>query len=159
MVRSPEGRLATLERGGDAGRGRGPRRGALERGGDRPAGSRGLGWAALCTWAAYWASLSHFLSFVLKGDCRPSWARLPSMCLCFYGDFSPLIRMPLIMLPYKWSSPLSALGLEKSRSLYVSLLSFIYSLLLELRKEEFSTTIGVNIAPCIVRAVPTQTLP
>ena len=38
---SLEGRLATLERGGDAGRGRRSRRGALERGGDRPAGSRG----------------------------------------------------------------------------------------------------------------------
>jgi len=40
---SLEGRLATLERGGDVGRGRGSRRGALERGGDRPAGPRGLG--------------------------------------------------------------------------------------------------------------------
>ena len=42
MIRSPEGRLATLERGGDAGRGRGSRRGALERGGDRPVGSGSL---------------------------------------------------------------------------------------------------------------------
>ena len=42
-IRSLEGRLATLERGGDAGRGRGLRRGALERGGNRPAGSRGMG--------------------------------------------------------------------------------------------------------------------
>ena len=40
-IRSLEGRLATLERGGDVGRGRGSRRGALERGGDRPAGPRG----------------------------------------------------------------------------------------------------------------------
>ena len=39
-TRSLEGRLATLERGGDAGRCRGSRRGALERGEDRPAGSR-----------------------------------------------------------------------------------------------------------------------
>ena len=38
---SLEGRLAILEQGGDAGRGRGSRRGALERGGDRPAGLRG----------------------------------------------------------------------------------------------------------------------
>jgi len=75
--------LATLEQGGDAGRGRGSRRGALERGGDRPAGSRGLGWAALCTWAAYWASLSPFLSFGLEGGCRPSRARLPNMCFAF----------------------------------------------------------------------------
>ena len=42
MIRLPEGRLATLERGGGAGRGRGLRRGALERGGDPPAGSRGV---------------------------------------------------------------------------------------------------------------------
>ena len=42
MIRSPEGRLATLERGGGAGRGRGLRRGALERGGDHPAGLRGV---------------------------------------------------------------------------------------------------------------------
>ena len=41
-IHLPEGRLATLERGGDAGRGRGSRRGALERGGDRLAGSRGV---------------------------------------------------------------------------------------------------------------------
>ena len=39
---SLEGRLATLERGGDAGRLRGSRREALERGGDWPAGSRGV---------------------------------------------------------------------------------------------------------------------
>ena len=42
MIRSPEGRLATLERGGGAGRGRGLRRGALERGGDHSAGLRGV---------------------------------------------------------------------------------------------------------------------
>ena len=36
-----EGRFATLERGGDAGRSRGVSTGTLERGGDRPAGSRG----------------------------------------------------------------------------------------------------------------------
>ena len=39
---SLEGRLATLERGGGAGRGRGLRRGALERGRDHPAGPRGV---------------------------------------------------------------------------------------------------------------------
>src|SRR6185312_7171625 len=39
---SLEGRLATLERGGGTGRGRGLRRGALERGGDHPAGPRGV---------------------------------------------------------------------------------------------------------------------
>ena len=42
MVRCPEGSLATLERDGGAGRGRGLRRGALERGGDHPAGPRGV---------------------------------------------------------------------------------------------------------------------
>ena len=42
MIRLPEGRLATLERGGGMGRGRGLQRGALERGGDHPAGSRGV---------------------------------------------------------------------------------------------------------------------
>ena len=42
MIRFPEGRLATLERGGDAECGRRSQRGALERGGDRPEGSRGV---------------------------------------------------------------------------------------------------------------------
>ena len=37
-----EGRRATLERVGDAGRSRGVSTGTLERGGDRPAGSRGM---------------------------------------------------------------------------------------------------------------------
>ena len=37
-----ESRLATLERDGGAGRGRGIRRGALERGGDHPAGLRAV---------------------------------------------------------------------------------------------------------------------
>ena len=42
MIRFLEGRLATLEGGGGAGRSRGLRRGALERGGDHPAGPRGV---------------------------------------------------------------------------------------------------------------------
>ena len=42
MIRFLEVRLATLERGGGAGRSRGLRRGALERGGDHPAGLRGV---------------------------------------------------------------------------------------------------------------------
>ena len=41
-IRPLEGRLATLERGGDAGRSRGFRWGALEQGGDHPMGSRGV---------------------------------------------------------------------------------------------------------------------
>ena len=83
MICPSEGRLATLERGGDTGRSRESRRGALERGGDRPAGSRGLGWATLCSWAVDWASLSPFHSFGLEGGCRPSWVRLPNMYLRF----------------------------------------------------------------------------
>jgi len=42
MIHSLDGRFATLQRGGDAGRGRGSQRGILERGGDRPAVSRGV---------------------------------------------------------------------------------------------------------------------
>ena len=42
MFCSLEGRLVILERGGGAGRGRGLRRGALEWGGDHPAGPRGV---------------------------------------------------------------------------------------------------------------------
>ena len=42
MICPLEGRFATLERGGDAGRSRGVSTGTLERGGDRPAGSRGM---------------------------------------------------------------------------------------------------------------------
>ena len=100
MICSLEGRLATLERGGDAGHGRGLRRGVLERGGAHSAGPRGgCGWAALRTWAVCWASLSLFLSSRLEGGYRPSWARLLSMCLRFLGGFSPLIRVPLIMIP------------------------------------------------------------
>ena len=41
MVCPLEGRFATLEGGGDAGRSRGVSTGTLERGGDRPAGPRG----------------------------------------------------------------------------------------------------------------------
>ena len=37
-----EGRFATLERGGNAGRSRGLLTGALKRGGDRPVGPRGV---------------------------------------------------------------------------------------------------------------------
>ena len=42
MIFPLEGRFATLERGGDAGRSRGVSTGALERGGDRPVGPRGV---------------------------------------------------------------------------------------------------------------------
>ena len=83
MIRSPEGRLATLERGGGAG--------AVESFGAEPSSEAeitprvrgGCGWVALRTWAVCWASLSPFLSSRLEGDCRPSWARLLSMRLRF----------------------------------------------------------------------------
>ena len=42
MICPLEGRFATLERGEDTGRSRGSRLGALERGGDRSAGPRGV---------------------------------------------------------------------------------------------------------------------
>ena len=42
MIRFLEGWLATLERGGGVGCGQGLQRGALERGGDHPAGLRGV---------------------------------------------------------------------------------------------------------------------
>ena len=85
MIRSPEGRLATLERGGGAG--------AVEGFGGEPSSETeitpwvrgGCRWAALRTWAACWASVSPFLSSRMEGGCRPSWARLPSMCLHFLG--------------------------------------------------------------------------
>ena len=65
-----EGRCATLKRVGDAGRSRGVSIGMLERGGDRPVGSRG------CEWAARWASLSPFLSSEWEAGRGPSWAQL-----------------------------------------------------------------------------------
>ena len=55
MIRLPEGGLATLERGGDAGHGRGSRWGALERGGDRPSGPRG-------TWMGHTVYVGRVLS-------------------------------------------------------------------------------------------------
>ena len=70
MIRSPEGRLATLERGG----------GAVEGFGREPSSETEItprvrgecGWAALRTWAACWASLSLFFFFKLEEDCSPS---------------------------------------------------------------------------------------
>ena len=83
MIRSPEGRLTTLERGGGAG--------WVEGFGGEPSSEAeitprvrgGCGRAALSTWAACWASLSPFISSSLEGGCRASWARLPSMRLRF----------------------------------------------------------------------------
>jgi hypothetical protein len=111
-IRFLEGRLATLELGGDVGCCRGSWRVALERGGDCPAGLRGLGRAALCTWAVDWASLSPFLSFGLERDCWSSWAYLPNMCFAFKGRLGPMIRVPLIMVPD--SSPRAFVGMSIS---------------------------------------------
>ena len=66
-----EGRFATLERGGDAGRSRGSRREPSSETEITPRVRGG------CGWAACWASLSPFLSSRLEGGCGPSWAQLP----------------------------------------------------------------------------------
>ena len=76
-IRLPDGRLATLGRGGDAGRGRGSR---WEPSSETEITPRVQGG---CGWAACWISLSHFLSSRLEGGRRPSWAQLPNMCLRF----------------------------------------------------------------------------
>ena len=75
----PEGRLATLERGVDAGRGRGSR---WEPSSETEIAPRVRGG---CGWAACWASLSPFLSSRLEGGRGPSWAQSPNMCLYFLG--------------------------------------------------------------------------
>jgi hypothetical protein len=80
---SPEGRLATLERGGGAVRGRGLRRGALEQGGDHPAGPRGVRMSRTAYVGRVLGFFESFPFFQLEGGCRPLWARLPNMCLCF----------------------------------------------------------------------------
>ena len=73
---SLEGRLATLERvsaGDSRARRRLPRWFEGVRMGRTVYLGRGLGFFEFFT----------FLSFGLEGGCRPSWARLPNMCLCF----------------------------------------------------------------------------
>ena len=69
-VCSLEGRCATLERVGDVGHSRGVSTGTLERGGDRPAGSRGMRMGR---------TLGLFESFAFFQAGRrpgPSWAQL-----------------------------------------------------------------------------------
>ena len=88
-----EGRFASLERGGDAGRDRGSR---WEPSSETEITLRVRGG---CGWAACWASLTHFLPSRLEGGRRPSWAQLPNMRLRFWGDFSTPIRVPLIVVP------------------------------------------------------------
>ena len=80
MIRSPEGRLATLERGGDAGRGRRPRRGVLERGGDCPAGSRGVRTGHTVYVGRVLGFFESFPFFQIE---RRLWAQLRNMCLRF----------------------------------------------------------------------------
>ena len=66
-----EGRFATLERGGDAGCGRGSRW-------EPSSEAEIVPWAREgCEWAACWASLSPFLSSRLEGGHGLSWAWLP----------------------------------------------------------------------------------
>ena len=72
-----EGRLATLERDGGAGRGRWLRRGALERGGDHPANPRGV---RMGRTAYVGRVLGFFESFPFFQN-----GRRPSMCLHFLG--------------------------------------------------------------------------
>ena len=76
-IRLPEGRLATLERGGDAGRGRGSRWEPSSKTEITPQVRGG------CGWAACWASLSPFFSPRLEGGRRPSWTQMPNMCFAF----------------------------------------------------------------------------
>ena len=74
-----EGRFATLERGGGAGRSRGSR---WEPSSEAEIAPRIRGG---CEWAVCWASLSPFLSSRLEGGRGPSWAQLPNVSLCFLG--------------------------------------------------------------------------
>ena len=77
MVCPLEGRFATLERGGDAGRSRGSRWEPSSEAEIVPRAREG------CEWAACWASLSPFLSSRLEGGRGPSWAQSLNMCLRF----------------------------------------------------------------------------
>ena len=83
MICPLEGIFATLERGGDAGRSRGSRWEPPSEAEITPRVRGWCGWTALRTWAVCWASLSPFLSSRLEGDCGPSWAQSPNMCLHF----------------------------------------------------------------------------
>ena len=71
MVCPLEGRFATLERGGNAGRSRGSRWEPSSEAEIVPRAREGR------KWAVCWASLSPFLSSRLEGGRGPSWAQLP----------------------------------------------------------------------------------
>ena len=71
MICPLEGRFATLERGGNAGRSQGSRW-------EPSSEAEIVPWAREgCEWAACWASLSPLLSSRLEGGRGPSWAQLP----------------------------------------------------------------------------------
>ena len=94
MFRPLEGRCATLERVGDAGRSRGVSMGTLERGGDRPAGSRGM---------RIGRTLGFFESFPFLPDGKQAvglrgLSRLTCVCI-FQSDLSTPIRVSLIVVP------------------------------------------------------------
>ena len=89
-----EGRSVVLERGGDAiARSRVPR-GALERGGDRPEGPRGVRMGRM---------LGFFESFTFFHIGRRPWGFMGPValtCVCvFQSDFSIMIRVSLIVVP------------------------------------------------------------
>ena len=71
MICPLEGRFATLERGGDAGRSQGSRWEPSSEAEIVPRAREG------CEWAVCWASLSPLLSSRLEGGRGPSWAQLP----------------------------------------------------------------------------------
>ena len=79
MICPLEGRFATLERGGDAGRSRGSR---WEPSSEAEIAPRVRGGRR---WAECWTSLSSFLSSRLERGRGPSWAQSPNMCLRFLG--------------------------------------------------------------------------
>ena len=72
-----EGRFATLERGGDAGRSRGSR---WESSSEAEIAPRVRG---RCEWVACWSSLSPFLSSKWEAGRGPLWAQLPYQVFAF----------------------------------------------------------------------------
>ena len=78
MICLLEGRLATLERGGGAGRGRGLRRGTLERGRDHSAGSK---WVRTGRTEYVGRVLGFFESAAVTAQAAPE-------------DVAPVVQMP-----------------------------------------------------------------
>ena len=98
MIRFPKGRLDTLERGGDAGRGRGLRRGALERGGDHPAGPRGVRMGRTAYVGRVLGFFESFPFFQIGRRLQAFVGPVAQHAFAFLGDFSPLIRVLLIII-------------------------------------------------------------